>query len=117
MSCHLCHSKNIKQRKGRALLTVYDSESFSKFTYWGCHLILFNHDTIRMAIEKAGLECTNIEQVQRYPLSNHMYWLSKDSPGGHNIWKFLSDSNLECEYAQALAKAKICDTLLVEASL
>jgi len=100
-----------------ALLTMYESDSFSKFTYWGCHLMLFNHDTIRLAIEKAGLKCINVEQIQRYPLSNHMYWLAKNSPGGHNVWKFLADSNLEREYAKALAKAKICDTLLVEVSL
>jgi len=100
-----------------ALVSLYGSKAFSKFTYWSCHLMLFNHETIKIAIKEAGLQCRNIRQVQRYPLSNHLYWLAKGLPGGHNVWSFLDNQLLNTEYERMLANTKACDTLLVEVSL
>jgi len=100
-----------------ALLSLYGSKPFSEFTYWSCHLMLFNHETIKVAIKKAGLQCKNIKQIQRYPLSNHLYWLAKGLPGGHDAWPFLDSQKLNIEYEKILANAKVCDTLLVEVSL
>jgi hypothetical protein len=65
-----------------ALLTLYDSDAFQKFTYWSQHLYLFTPETLRRVGEMAGLVVTKVEQYQRYPLSNHLYWLSKNAPGG-----------------------------------
>ena len=64
------------------LLTLYDSEAFQRFTYWSQHLYLFNAETLRKLAEQAGLRIVSIQQYQRYPLSNHLYWLSQDKPGG-----------------------------------
>ena len=100
-----------------ALLSLYDSKPFSKFTYWSCHLMLFNHETIQIAIKQAGLQCKSIKQIQRYSLSNHLHWLAKGLPGGHNVWSFLDSQELNTEYEKILANAKVCDTLLVEVSL
>lgn len=65
------------------LLTLYDSDAFQRFTYWCQHLYLFNAETLRRLAEQAGLRIVSIQQYQRYPLSNHLYWLSQDKPGGH----------------------------------
>ena len=100
-----------------ALLSIYDSRPFSEFTYWSCHLILFNHETIEIAIKKAGLRCKSIDHIQRYPLSNHLHWLAKGRPGGHQIWSFLDSKELNAAYEETLAKQRACDTLLVEVSL
>jgi 2-polyprenyl-3-methyl-5-hydroxy-6-metoxy-1,4-benzoquinol methylase len=100
-----------------ALLTLYDSDAFQHFTYWSQHLFLFNADNLRKLINLAGLRVINIEQYQRYPLSNHLHWLSKGKPGGHQKWAFLDSSELKTAYANALAAIAKCDTLIAHIEL
>lgn len=100
-----------------ALLTLYDSDAFQHFTYWSQHLYLFNAENLRKLIHLAGLQVINIEQFQRYPLSNHLYWLSKGKPGGHQIWSFLDSPELKTAYANALAASAKCDTLIAHIEL
>jgi len=66
-----------------ALLTLYNNTAFQNFTYWSQHIYLFNASTIRRLVELAGLRLNWIKYVQRYPLTNHLYWLAKGKPGGH----------------------------------
>ena len=94
-----------------ALLTLYESEPFQKFTYWSQHLFLFNAATMRLLSEQAGLKVIAIEQVQRYPLANHLYWLSKGLPGGHSTWSFLENQQISRAYAHSLASIGKCDTI------
>ena len=96
------------------LLSLYKSKDFSKFTYWSCHLMLFNEDNIKKVIKKAELKCSNIEQIQRYPLSNHLYWLSHGQPGGHKKWPLFNVEEINKEYEKILSNIGACDTLLVE---
>lgn len=96
-----------------ALLTLYDSEAFQHFTYWSQHLFLFNAETLRRLAEQAGLRIVAIRQYQRYPLSNHLHWLSQGKPGGHQKWNFLDSTELQMAYANALAAMGKCDTLIV----
>lgn len=95
-----------------ALLTLYDSDAFQRFTYWSQHVYLFNADTLRILSQQAGLRVVAIEQFQRYPLSNHLYWLSHNQPGGHQKWSFLDTSALTEAYAASLAAMGKCDTLI-----
>jgi len=62
--------------------------------------------------KKSGLKVISIEQYQRYPLSNHLYWLSQGKPGGHNKWGFLDSSLLQDSYSTVLAKIGKCDTIV-----
>lgn len=100
-----------------ALLILYKNEAFSNFTYWSQHLFLFNQHTMVDLIKKSGLKLNWIKQVQRYGLSNHLYWLSNDRPGGHAIWSFLSSKELDKAYAQQLASIGKSDTILASISL
>lgn len=100
-----------------ALLTLYDSADFQRFTYWSQHLFLFNAETLRRLAGKAGLRVVSIQQYQRYPLSNHLYWLSRGNPGGHQKWSFLDTPELERAYASALATTGKCDTLIAHLEL
>ena len=95
-----------------ALLTLYDSEPFSHFTYWSCHLFLFTSDTLGMLAENAGLKINYIKQIQRYSLGNHLYWLSKGKPGGHQKWHFVDSPELHSLYEQQLGTIGKCDTLI-----
>ena len=95
-----------------ALLTLFNCDSFQHFTYWSQHIFLFNEQTLRSLAKKSGLKVISIEQYQRYPLSNHLYWLSQGKPGGHNKWVFLNSSLLQDSYSAALAKIGKCDTIV-----
>ena len=100
-----------------ALLTLYKNQAFSNFTYWSQHLFLFNSHTMRDMVNKSGLKLNWVKQIQRYSLSNHLHWLSKGQPGGHKIWSFLTDSQLDLAYAQQLASVGKCDTILASISI
>jgi cyclopropane fatty-acyl-phospholipid synthase-like methyltransferase len=95
-----------------ALLTLYQSQAFSEFTYWSQHLFLFNNRTMPTLVEQAGLRLMWLKQVQRYPLSNHLYWLARNAPGGHEVWSFLDSPQLHATYENQLATLGRCDTLL-----
>lgn len=95
-----------------ALLMLYDNNDFQNFTYWSQHFFLFTPDTLRRVAKRAGLEVISIQQHQRYPLSNHLHWLSKGKPGGHQAWSFLDSPELSAAYSAALASIGQCDTLI-----
>ncbi|MGG4037814.1 class I SAM-dependent methyltransferase [Heyndrickxia ginsengihumi] len=96
-----------------ALLTLFKSREFSEFTYWSCHLFLYNPNTLKMIANKANYNVEYIKQIQRYPLSNHLHWLSNGTSGGHQIWNFLDSNELHLQYEKQLASIGKCDTLLM----
>jgi len=100
-----------------ALLTVYNSEAFSDFTYWSCHLFLFTIKTLKDLASQVNLKINYIKQVQRYPLSNHLFWLAKGKPDGHNQWKFFDSKKLSQAYESQLRTLGKCDTIVMSLSL
>lgn len=99
-----------------ALLSLYESEPFSLFTYWSPHLYLFSNVTLKAIGERAGLEEDYIKQIQRYPLSNHLFWLAKGKPGGHEKWNFLDSPELNTAYEKQLSIIGCCDTIFASFS-
>ncbi len=101
-----------------ALLTIYNNEAFSNFTYWSCHLYLYTQFTLSLLAKQAGLKVDFVKHIQRYPLSNHLYWLSKDKPGGHVKWgNFIDSDNLSKAYEEQLASISATDTVIAQLSL
>ncbi|MDA7485764.1 class I SAM-dependent methyltransferase [Candidatus Pelagibacter ubique] len=96
-----------------ALLTLYENKAFQNFTYWSQHLYLFNNHNLQELAKKAKLKVKWIKYVQRYPLSNHLYWLSKGKPAGHKVWNFLDNISLNKKYEIQLAELGITDTIIV----
>jgi 2-polyprenyl-3-methyl-5-hydroxy-6-metoxy-1,4-benzoquinol methylase len=95
-----------------ALLTLYGSEAFSNFIYTTMSLFYYNKRTLSDLLAKAGYKVNYVKNYQRYNLSNHLYWLSKQQPKGHQIWDFLDSWELNNAYAASLAKLGKCDTLI-----
>jgi SAM-dependent methyltransferase len=95
-----------------ALLTLYYCDAFQRFTYWSQHLFLFNASTLEMLARQAGLRVVAVQHYQRYPLSNHLHWLSQGKPGGHQRWAFLDTPELASAYANTLAALGKTDTLI-----
>lgn len=95
-----------------ALLSLYNNDNFADFTYWESHLYLYNNSTFKRLMKKAKLKIRFLGQIQRYPLSNALYWLAKGKPGGHKEWSMLSNDRLDIEYENTLAKLGIADTII-----
>lgn len=95
-----------------ALLSLYQCEAFADFTYWKCHIYLYTMDTLRLLAKKAGLQVKFMCQVQRYPLENHLYWLSQGKPGGHFRWSFMENDALNRQFGVMLANLGIADTII-----
>lgn len=97
------------------LLSFLDLESFKKFTFWSEHLILHTRFSLGCFLEKAGFKQIVIEGCQRYPLANHLYWLSQNQPGGHLKWSFLRSEELDSAYEHLLAQIDKTDTIIATA--
>ncbi|MDD4601885.1 MAG: methyltransferase, partial [Negativicutes bacterium] len=95
---------------------LYNNTPFSHFTYWSCHLFLFKAKTLEMLVSQVGLKINYIKQIQRYPLSNHLFWLVNGEPGGHQKWHFLDSPELFTIYEKQLAAIGKCDTLMASIS-
>ena len=94
-----------------ALLSAYDNLNFANFTFWSHHPMLHSHSSLNAIVSKNGFMVYENRGVQRYDLNNHLYWLAKGLPGGHEIWKDLSTIETLENYAKDLIENKISDTL------
>ena len=87
-------------------------EAFKKFTFWSEHLILHTRQSLDCFLSFSGFKVIHIQAFQRYPLANHLYWLSTGQPGGHQHWHFLQTEELDFAYANMLARLDKTDTLI-----
>jgi 2-polyprenyl-3-methyl-5-hydroxy-6-metoxy-1,4-benzoquinol methylase len=99
-----------------ALLTLYENSAYSDFIYWNAHVFYYNTESLTQLLKKVGLSPNYTHQIQRYPLSNHLHWLSIGQPNGQNIWDFLNSDELNNAYANRLGYLNKCDTLLMSFS-
>lgn len=100
-----------------ALLSIYQNKAFQHFTYWSPHLYLYNPHTLRKLAQKAGLHVDFVKGIQRYPLSNTLYWLSFGKPAGQKVWgNFLDNPILQQAYENTLASLGATDTLIAQFS-
>lgn len=95
------------------LLTVYKNKGFSNFTYWSCHLYLFNEKTIKKLLQDIGLEINYVRHIQRYGAVNHLHWLLLNKPGGHQKWAKFDFKFINKIYEKILAMLKITDTIII----
>jgi 2-polyprenyl-3-methyl-5-hydroxy-6-metoxy-1,4-benzoquinol methylase len=92
-------------------------EDYKNFTLWSQHLILHTRESLRAFLEKSGFRVDFISGVQRYPLSNHLNWLTKGKPGGHKgDFSVIDNKFLDHEYAASLNRIDATDTLVAVAS-
>ena len=98
------------------LISFLEHESFKKFTFWSEHLILHTRQSLTTFLEKAGFEDIVVTGCQRYPLANHLHWLSKNQPGGHQKWDFLRTIELDSAYSQMLSQLDKNDTIIAMAT-
>ena len=73
--------------------------------------MLHSANSLVNLLEKSGFEIVENSAVQRYGLSNHLYWLSNEKPGGHVIWDETFSEETEAAYRDDLVNKGISDTL------
>jgi SAM-dependent methyltransferase len=98
------------------LISFLDLDAFKRFTFWSEHLILHTRRSLEAFLRAAGFGDVRIEGFQRFPLANHLFWLAKGQPGGHQQWPTLRDPGLESAYAAMLDRLDATDTLIATAS-
>lgn len=94
-----------------ALLSKYENSEFQNFTYWSHHPMLHSHKSLQALVERNNFTVLENLGIQRYDLNNHLYWLSKGLPGGHEVWRGTSSDDAIESYAKSLIANKTCDTL------
>jgi len=98
------------------LMSFLEHDSFKKFTFWSEHLILHTRQSLTTFLEKAGFKDIVITTCQRYPLANHLLWLSENKPGGHKKWNFLRTPDLDSAYSSMLSQLDKNDTIIATAT-
>jgi len=98
-----------------ALFTLYDCEAFKRFTFWSEHLVLHTRQSLNILLTHAGFSQIQVSSKQRYPLSNHLHWLVRHKPGGHDAWALLNSAGLHSEYEAMLSRIDRTDTLIATA--
>ena len=93
-----------------------ESEAFKRFTFWSEHLVLHTADSLRRTLALAGFSGITVKGFQRYGLENHLHWLVKQKPGGHEAWGHLHDSSVNEAYGRLLQSIGQTDTLLAFAT-
>lgn len=98
------------------LLSKAKSDAFKQFTLWSQHLVLHTRESLKRLLAAGGFEQISVEGVQRYPLSNHLTWLTDQKPGGHKTPLALIDTvELTAAYEAALNRIDATDTLVAVA--
>jgi len=95
------------------LLSFLNVEEFKKFTLWSEHLILHTRESLRAIFQFFGFNVLGVKGVQRYPLSNHLYWLKHGEPGGHEKWAVLNQKGLVDSYEEVLQSLDKTDTIVL----
>ena len=94
------------------LLCQAECAAFRDFTFWSEHLLLHTRESLTAFLKCAQFRNVTIEGVQRYPLANHLYWLTIGKPSGQNHWNFMKSGALDSAYSERLAAIDATDTLL-----
>lgn len=97
------------------LITYLDVPAFKDFTFWSEHLILHTRESLRGLLAAAGFREIEVRGFQRYPLENHLHWLARGKPGGHELWADLGTPELARAYADMLEARDMTDTLIAMA--
>lgn len=92
------------------LVKTYECDAFKDYYYKKAHLYNFNEKGLAYIFKNAEYQY-QIDFIQRYDLSNHLYWLAKGLPGGKGKYADILGNAANEEYIRALTKNKQTDTL------
>ena len=100
-----------------ALLTLYDIPAFKQYYFTPAHSFYYSKKTLALLFKKVGYQKFNIEYLQRYDLSNHMYWMMYGKPGGLGKFNNVFSEKLRLDYKIDLMTCGRSDTLFAVISI
>jgi SAM-dependent methyltransferase len=92
------------------LVSVYKIEDHLDFYWEIAHNYYFSKTTLKRVLDTAGFQ-SMIYPLQRYDLSNHMYWMQYGKPGGQEYYHSIFTKTLLAEYEKCLKDQFLCDTI------
>lgn len=92
------------------LLSIYDIPEFRDFYYQSAHIWYFNKKSLGILLNKSGYKFS-ILGIQRYDISNHIYWLKNRMPGGNKFFNNIFSQDLNKTYEKNLKEKGTTDTL------
>lgn len=96
------------------LVSIYRIKNHLDFYWEVAHNFYFSTKSLGEVLETAGFDST-IYPLQRYDLSNHMFWMLFGKPGGKGFFNHIFSQELIEEYAKTLKDRFICDTIIAVA--
>lgn len=94
-----------------ALVSLYKCRAYGDFVWQRAHCSYFSVKVLRALFSKCGLKVRFIP-VQRYDVSNHLYWLAEGKPGGMEKYSHIFPSTLNESYKESLKQSWLCDSIL-----
>ena len=92
------------------LVSTYKIDKHLDFYWEIAHNYYFSKETLGRVLEKAGYQY-EMYPLQRYDLSNHMYWMLTGKPGGQSFFNTIFPQSLLDEYEKTLKEKYLCDTI------
>lgn len=92
------------------LVSTYKIKNHLDFYWEIAHKYYFSKDSLKQVMDLAGYRI-EIHPLQRYDLSNHMYWMQYGKPGGQGHYNAIFTQPLLDEYAKCLKNKFLCDTI------
>lgn len=92
------------------LVSTYKINRHLDFYWEIAHNYYFSKETLGIVLEKAGYRY-EMYPLQRYDLSNHMYWMLTGKPGGQGFFNTIFPQSLLDEYEKTLKEQFLCDTI------
>ncbi len=98
------------------LLSLYQSDAFSRFTYWSHHEQLHSKKSLELLLKNV-FSAVDVKRLQRYGLGNHLGWLAKGRPGGQIWLPWANESMTDTSYRADLISQEFSDTLWATATM
>jgi len=92
------------------LVKTFQCDAFKDFYYKKAHLYNFNENGLQYIFEHSGYNY-DIQFIQRYDISNHLYWLANRRPNGRGAYSNILSDQVNDEYVKSLVNSKQTDTL------
>ena len=93
------------------LLSLYQCDDYEKFYFQKQHPFVYSQTSLCRLLEYAGFVTDHIVPFQRYPLSNHLQWLSRGIPGGNALYDNMF-SRTQQHYIADLERAGLTDSVI-----
>jgi len=97
------------------LVSTYKIKNHLDFYWEIAHKYYFSKESLQNVLDRAGYRAI-IYPLQRYDLSNHMYWMQYGKPGGQGYYNAIFSAPLLTDYERCLKEQFLCDTIYAVAS-